>query len=47
MGKRVFLFCFIKGVMRNKIEMLPKSEKSLAIEAFAYLIAFSVEVCLT
>lgn len=28
MGKRRLLFCFIMGEMRNKIEMLHKSEKS-------------------
>lgn len=34
MVERVFLFCFIRGVVRNEIEMLHESEK-LASEAFA------------
>lgn len=36
----IFLFCFIRGVVRNKIGMLHESEK-LACEAFAYFASFS------
>lgn len=39
MVERDFLFCFIRGVVRNKIEMLHESEK-LASDAFASFASF-------
>lgn len=39
MVERDFLFCFIRGVVGNKIEMLHESKK-LASEAFAYFASF-------